>query len=275
MSGNEPLTFASVRDYMLKNDGKGEKYFVLKRPKEAPAVLRKPPSKPSRPHPGIMRNAKMFEDMLSHQMSKGHIPGTAAHAAGFEKENRSDVKSLTRDQYMMKAGSVDSIDLDDQEFDDANINSRDNSGRKPRQVARRTLTIEAQSMDIFLEINSSFGKFLHKKEKKKHKKDQRSATAEVPEYATSSAGPSPYLRRPVTRGTGADFETNLIRSSFRRLVGTSMDTRTVRKGLASSQNLLLIGSPQQLQQVENQRRENEMDIHRTHSDPDFRSTSQI
>lgn len=31
-------------------------------------------------------------------------------------------------------------------FIDANINSRDNSGRKPRQLARDTLTIEAQSM---------------------------------------------------------------------------------------------------------------------------------
>jgi hypothetical protein len=38
---------------------------------------------------------------------------------------------------------------------------------------------------------------------------------------------------------------------------------------------LLIGSPQQLQQVEEERRENEMEMHRIHSDPDFRHTSEI
>jgi len=99
----------------------GEKYFVLKRPKEAPAVLRKPASKPPRPHPSshksrpmsqpVMRNAKMFEDMLSSQINKGHPPGSVGHAAEVEKENcRGDVKGLARD-HMRKTASVDSIDV--------------------------------------------------------------------------------------------------------------------------------------------------------------------
>ncbi|XP_020893012.1 ankyrin repeat domain-containing protein SOWAHC isoform X2 [Exaiptasia diaphana] len=520
MSGNEPLTFATVREYMLKNDGKvknhdlvthfrqqlndpanknkvrgdfkdivhqlatvqeinGEKYFVLKKPREAPAVLRKPASsKPPRSHPSshksrpvsgppVMRNAKLFEDMLSSQMTKGHAPGSVGHASEFDKENRSDVKSLVK-EHMRKAASVDSIDstgssnntpkqsrkvsssgarggetedkislisgddmLDDAEFEgeeftgpaiqleplekewlltaargnranimclleqepslakkrdftsgytalhwaakhgredivsmlakkgidvntkshggytplhlasmqghdkvikvlveefDANICSRDNSGRKPRQVASSSLTIEAQrllehilsdsassdnrtsvskkkqsSAKQYGSINSiitpsaalvgfygdkqlqppdhgasdkprdrasSFGKFL-KKDKKKHKKDQRASTADFPsEYATPSAGPSPNLHRPCQKGTGAEFETNVIRSSFRRLVGTTMDKRTARKRL-------LIGSPQQLQQVEDERRENELELHRTHSDPSFKKTTEI
>lgn len=100
----------------------GEKYFVLKRPKEAPAVLRKPvANKPPRPHPSsyksrpisgppVMQNAKMFEDMLSSQKGKGHPPGSVGHAAEVEKENHSDVRSLAR-EHMRKAGSVDSMDV--------------------------------------------------------------------------------------------------------------------------------------------------------------------
>ena len=100
----------------------GEKYFVLKRPKEAPAVLRKPPTKAPRPHPAgsyksrpvsgppVMRNAKMFEDMLATQMSKGHAPGSVGHTAEFDKENRGDVKALAR-EHMKRASSVDSLDV--------------------------------------------------------------------------------------------------------------------------------------------------------------------
>ncbi|XP_027039216.1 ankyrin repeat domain-containing protein SOWAHC-like [Pocillopora damicornis] len=105
MSTNEVISLASVRDFLVKNDGKvkntdlvhhfrqqlndsankskvrgefkeivhtiatvqtidGEKYFVLKKPKEAPAVLRKPP-RPAKARPvsgpPVFRGAKLEE----------------------------------------------------------------------------------------------------------------------------------------------------------------------------------------------------------------------
>lgn len=105
MSTNEGISLASVRDFLVKNDGKvkntdlvhhfrqqlndsankskvrgefkeivhtiatvqtidGEKYFVLKKPKEAPAVLRKPP-RPAKARPvsgpPVFRGAKLEE----------------------------------------------------------------------------------------------------------------------------------------------------------------------------------------------------------------------
>ncbi|XP_031564070.1 ankyrin repeat domain-containing protein SOWAHC-like [Actinia tenebrosa] len=476
MSGNEPISIASVRDYMLKNNSQvrnhdlvthfrqqlndpanknkvrgefkeivhqlatvqeinGEKYFVLKKPKEAPAVLRKPPRQHTshkshnRPvsGPPVMRNTKMFEDMLANQMSKGHPPGTLGSVAEHDKENKTgDVRGLSK-SYMMKTASMDSIEstgsgggndgtnrkisgamgnenedrlsqisvdelLDDQEIEgddllptiqlepiekewiltaargnranimclleqdsslakkktalhwaakhgredivamlaakgadvnakshggytplhlasmhgndkvikilieefNANINTRDYSGRKPRQVAKKTLTIEAQGLlenilsdkaaDVsspagairkkshtskqYSSVNSiitpsaalvgfyggelpmqqletppdkqrdrasSLGKFLHKKDKKKHKKEQRAATADIPpEYATPSAGLSPSLRKRIVQGPGAKLETNVVRSSFRRLVGTTLERGSSPKGFVSN-----------------------------------------
>jgi hypothetical protein len=58
-----------------------------------------------------MRNAKMFEDMLSTQMSKGPPPGTLGHVSEHDKENTSgDVRGLSKN-YLMRASSVDSIEV--------------------------------------------------------------------------------------------------------------------------------------------------------------------
>ncbi|KXJ18489.1 Ankyrin repeat domain-containing protein SOWAHB [Exaiptasia diaphana] len=478
MSGNEPLTFATVREYMLKNDGKvknhdlvthfrqqlndpanknkvrgdfkdivhqlatvqeinGEKYFVLKKPREAPAVLRKPASsKPPRSHPSshksrpvsgppVMRNAKLFEDMLSSQMTKGHAPGSVGHASEFDKENRSDVKSLVK-EHMRKAASVDSIDstgssnntpkqsrkvsssgarggetedkislisgddmLDDAEFEgeeftgpaiqleplekewlltaargnranimclleqepslakkrdftsgytalhwaakhgredivsmlakkgidvntkshggytplhlasmqghdkvikvlveefDANICSRDNSGRKPRQVASSSLTIEAQRLleHILSDSASSDNRTSVSKKKQSSAKQYGSinsiitpSAALVGFYGDKQLQPPDHGASDKPRDRASSFGKFLKKDKKKHKKDQRASTADFPSEYATPSAGLLIGSPQQLQQVEDERRENELELHRTHSDPSFKKTTEI
>ena len=74
---------------MLKLTFQGEKYFVLKKIKEAPAVLRKPPRPlpKSRPvsGPPVFRNVKTLEEVPGRNIAIGdNIP----ELAPAEKENR-------------------------------------------------------------------------------------------------------------------------------------------------------------------------------------------
>lgn len=162
MAGNEAITHDSVRDFLVKNNGKvknidlvhhfrqqlndpvnkskvrgefkeivhtiatvqtidGEKYFVLKKPKEAPAVLRKPP-RPAKQRdrpvsgPPAFRGAKLEEmpggSVLSVRQHSGDESPDLSHP---NKENNKPVdrRDVKDGRLLSSDGSVDSgVDTD-------------------------------------------------------------------------------------------------------------------------------------------------------------------
>lgn len=160
MSTNEGITLASVREFLVKNNGKvknidlvhhfrqqlndpankskvrgefkeivhtiatvqtidGEKYFVLKKPKEAPAVLRKPPrpSNKARPVslPPVFRGVKLEEMPVgSGQQSHARTPSITGDESPVlshpNKENRPLEKREGTDSmsHLASSGNVDS-----------------------------------------------------------------------------------------------------------------------------------------------------------------------
>ncbi|XP_048576433.1 uncharacterized protein LOC116603344 [Nematostella vectensis] len=133
----------------------GEKYFVLKKPKEAPAVLRKPPTRPHtthhKPRPvsamPVARHAKMFEEMAAarYPMTRSHSEDHAMNELP-DKENRPrELKALSD---MVKSGSIDSMDSV------GSTHSTPKMGRKISQPGKRQgdsleRNSQALSEDVF------------------------------------------------------------------------------------------------------------------------------
>ena len=86
----------------------GEKYFVLKKTKEAPAVLRKPPRTHAHPKsrpvsgPPVFRNTKVLEEFGR----SASVGGSILELTPAEKENRLPAEGINK--VLAKAMSVDS-----------------------------------------------------------------------------------------------------------------------------------------------------------------------
>ncbi|XP_032232680.1 ankyrin repeat domain-containing protein SOWAHD isoform X1 [Nematostella vectensis] len=161
----------------------------------------------------------------------------------------------------------------------ADINARDFSGRKPRQVAKDTLTIEAQRrLEHVLTLSDSSSESGYSSQGQQTPKYGSLNSIVTPSAALmgyygggSSEAPLSVAQPPAESGDKHRDRTSSL-GKFLHKKKKSKDHRQPMPSTPYPSNSsagLLIGSPIELQRMDEERRENELDMKRTQSDPNL------